>query len=328
MSVYGTGINTPPAQLTNTLSATTQKHIVPVLGDNVFKPSPLFWGLSRRGKKFASGAAIIYPLVNQEETTGGSYYGDQLLNTATVDSVTPAEQQWKFYYQSLSLPITDIIINRGAPLDLLKSKFEIASASFLQKLCRAIWHTSPQNTTMDIDDLPSWVKTTNNTIAGIDRTVSTWFQPAANVANGGGNLSVASVENAYQSVVKGFDEPDLLVMDNTRFGKFKQNFIGAASATVIRANENIQDKDALQMGFRYHFMYNNAVVLADLFANAQEAYLLNSKYLFPVFHSADYFKVDPWIKPSNQRVVTSNMYATWNLSCPGPSFQACITGIA
>lgn len=323
MAVYGTGINTPPATLVNTLSATTQKYIVPTLGDNIFKPSPAFWGMTRKGKKF-SAAELVYPEINQEETTGGAYYGDQLLNTAVVDSVTPANQVWRHYYQSLAIPLTDVILNRGGAgsLDLLKLKFQIASGSFLQKLCRALWHTSPQNTALDIDDIVSWVKTTNNTIAGIDRTSQTWFQPAANVAGGSAALSAATAEKAYQTVVYGYDEPDLMLMDNTRFGNFKATFLGN-----IRFGENIQDRDAVQNGFRYSFLYNNCVVLPDLFAPATEAYILNSKYIFPVFHEADYFKVDPFVKPSNQRVIVSNLYLTWQLTCNSPRMNVCITAL-
>lgn len=324
MAVYGTGINNPPAQLANTLSATTQKFIVPTLGDNIFKPSPAFWGLTRKGKKFSAGA-IVYPEINQEETTGGAYYGDQLLNTAIVDSVTPAQQEWKFYYQSLSIPVTDLILNKGGAgaLDLLKTKFQIASGSFLQKLCRALWHTSPQNTSLDIDDISSWVKSTTNTIAGIDRTANTWFKPQANVAGGSAALTATKAETAYQTCVFGYDEPDLMLMDNTRFGAFKGSF-----TTNIRYGQNMQDDEGLQAGFRYHFLFNNCVVLADLFAPAQEAYILNSKYMYPIFHEADYFKVDPFIKPSNQRVVVSNMYLTWNLMCLSPRMNVAITSLA
>jgi hypothetical protein len=39
------------------------------------------WALVRRGKKMAGGA-LVYPEFYQEETTGGAYYGAQLLNTA------------------------------------------------------------------------------------------------------------------------------------------------------------------------------------------------------------------------------------------------------
>jgi|SRR5581483_10026284 len=327
--VIGTGISSPAATLINTADAITEKYVQPYLGDVTFIPSPAFWGLTRDGKKMTE-SELVYGLITQEEMTGGAYFGDQLLDTGVVDSVQPANQIWKFYRQSLSLPVTDVILNRGGMgLDLIKAKFQIASGSLLQKLCRAMWHTSPQNTSLDVDDLDSWVRLTTNTIAGIDRSVAanSWWLPQTNVTVGGVALSQPIAENGYQSTVFGFDEPDLLLMDNTAFAGFKNQFVGLA-----RFTDDIQDKEALQAGFRYHFLYNNAVVMADRFvpngtAGNRNAYLLNSKYIYPVFNSNDYFTVDPFMKPSNQRVIVSTMYVTWNIMCVGPRMTVAFTGI-
>ena len=157
-SVVGLGLASPPVQLSNTINAISQKYIVPVLGDNVMRPSPVFWALTREGKKFAGGE-LIFPEITQEELPGGAYYGDQLLDTSVVDSIAPADQQWKPYRQPIVIPVTDIILNRGGAgnLDLIKAKYQVASASFLQKLSRALWHTSPQNTSLDVDDLVSFI---------------------------------------------------------------------------------------------------------------------------------------------------------------------------
>ena len=87
-SVVGLGLASPPVQLSNTVNAISQKFIVPVLGDNVFKPSPVFWALTREGKRFGAGE-LIFPEIYQEELPGGAYYGDQLLDTSVVDSVQP-----------------------------------------------------------------------------------------------------------------------------------------------------------------------------------------------------------------------------------------------
>jgi hypothetical protein len=46
-----------------------------------------------------------------------------------------------------------------------------------------------------------------------------------------------------------------------------------------------------------------------------------------VFHEADYFNVDPFIKPSNQRVLVSTMYLTWQFSCISPRMQIKIINI-
>src|SRR5260370_17199808 len=98
--------------------------------------------------------------------TGGAYFGDMLLNTAVVDSIQPATQVWRSYYQSISIPTLDIILNRGQAgiLPLVKTKFQAGCGSLLQKLSRAFWHTSPQNTANDIDDLVAGVQPLNNFI--------------------------------------------------------------------------------------------------------------------------------------------------------------------
>ena len=322
--VVGTGIQQPSAQLLNTLDAITQKYIYPTIGDQTFVPSPAFWGLTKRGKDIREGGEIVYPLVTAEATTGGAYYGDQLLDTTVVDTIQPANQVWRPYYQSVNIPVTDIILNRGGIFDLVKAKMETdGAASLLQKLSRAMWHTAPQNTTLDIDDLDSWVRLTSNTIAGINRSTSTFWQPAANVAGGGVALSPATFESAYQTVVFGYDEPDLALMDNIRFGAFKNNY-----TSLIRFTELEQDETALQAGFRYHFVVNNAVIMADRFTPAQRAYILNSKYIFPIFNANDYFKIDPWMQPSNQRVVVSKIYLMWQLACLSPRMNVAVTGLA
>jgi hypothetical protein len=324
-SVVGLGLASPPVQLSNTVNAISQKFIVPVLGDNVFKPSPVFWALTREGKRFGAGE-LIFPEIYQEELPGGAYYGDQLLDTSVVDSVQPANQQWKPYRQPVVIPITDIILNRGGSnnLDIIRAKFQTASGSFLQKLSRALWHTSPQNTSLDVDDLNSWVVSTTNTIAGINRASSAnaWWLPATAVPGGSAALSSAVAEPGYQSVTWGYDEPDLFVMNRTSYAVFKNQFVAQ-----IRFGQGMQDDEALQVGFRNHFLFNNAVTVADYFATANQALLLNSKYIFPVFHEADYFNVDPFLKPSNQRVLVSCMYLTWNLSCISPRMNVTFTSI-
>jgi len=176
--------------------------------------------MTRNGKKFGMGE-IVYPEVFQEEQTGGAYFGDQLLDTAVVDSVTPANQVWRFYRQSMAIPITDIILNRGGYLNLVKTKYEIASASFLQKLSRAIWGTAPQNTTLDVDSIPTWLNSQTNTVAGINRTTAAnaFWRPQTAVALGG-TILPSQLEAGYQSTVFGYDEPDVLTMNNACYGSF------------------------------------------------------------------------------------------------------------
>src|SRR5208282_4088744 len=167
-------------------------------------------------------------------------------------------------------------------------------------------------------------QSTTNTIAGINRSLAAnaWWLPTPAQSGGSTALSTTVAETTYQAVTWGYDEPDLLVMNRTSYAAFKGNF-----TSLIRFGQGMQDDEALQVGFRNHFLFNNAIVVADYFATANQAMYLNSKYIFPVFHEADYFNVDPFLKPSNQRVLVSCMYLTWNLSCISPRMNVEITSI-
>lgn len=326
--VIGLGLQNPPLVLVNTMNSISAKYVIPTLGDTIFIPSPSWWALTRLGKKYGMGE-IVYPEIFQEEQTGGAYFGDQLLDTAVVDSIQPANQVWRFYRQSLAIPITDIILNRGGYLNLVKAKYEVASASFLQKLSRALWGTSPQNTALDVDSIPTWLNSQTNTVAGINRTTAAnaFWRPQAAVALGG-TITPAQLETGYQTSVFGYDEPDILTMTNNCYASFKANYIptSAANIGVIRFGRDSQVDEAPQGSIRNHFMFNNALVLPDRFNVANTCTLMNSKYMYPCFHEADYFTCDPFIKPSNQRVVVSTMYLTWQLLNRAPRMGVTFTG--
>ena len=89
----GSQISSPPAVLANTANAVSQKYFVPILADSIFKPSPTWWRLTRLGKKFDGGGAIVWPIVSAEEMTGGAYVGAQVLDVSPTDSIQPGELQ-------------------------------------------------------------------------------------------------------------------------------------------------------------------------------------------------------------------------------------------
>lgn len=100
----GVSVSQPPITLVNTANAVTQKHFRPILIDAIFKPSPTWWRLTRLGRKLEGGASIVVPIAFMEETTGGAYWGANVLDTSISDSVQPAEWQWKNYFQAIVIP--------------------------------------------------------------------------------------------------------------------------------------------------------------------------------------------------------------------------------
>lgn len=318
--VPGAGLTQPPVSLLNTANAFTQKYFVPALIDGFAQPSPSWWRLTRKGRKIYGGA-IVYPVVTAEEMTGGAYWGAQVLDTNVVDSVKPAEWEWKFYYQTITIPYTDVILNSGKTgvIDLIKAKEQIAMMSMLQKLSRALYGTSPQNTSNDLDSLVAAVATQNNTYAGIARDTSTnnFWNPQLSTSFG--VISLQNLQTAYGTATFGNEEPDTILMTQSLFNKF-----WGLNVANIRYPD--PDQETIRAGFRRHMVFNNAVVLHDYFVPSGDIFMLNTKYIDSCFHEDDYFVVDPFVKPSNQRVLVSGIYVTMNLKVFNPRMQLGITG--
>lgn len=327
----GTGINSPSALLVGTLDSLTQKKIAPFISDITLNPSPTYWALQRSGKH-VTGGELVFPLLTQEENTGGAFWGDQILNTAVIDSIQPANQIWRAYYQNISIPTLDIILGSGgaSAVDVVRAKMQVGAASLLPKLARAVWGTAPNNTSIDIDPIPAWIEETTNTIAGVNRNSVTAWRPSDPIHTSGGPLTVVNAEKAYQQVVFGYDEPDTMILNNFDYGQFKTQFtaVTQTSTSLIRLNDSWPDREQVQTSIRYHFRFNNATVLADQYTPTGKAFLWNSKYMWMNYHSRGYFIVRPWIMGSNQEVVTTRVVVVLQLTNVNPRTAVVIDGLS
>ena len=310
----GAQLFVPPVSMINTMNFASQKGFQPVLADSVFKPSPTWWRMTRLGRKI-TGASMVWGVLTTEENSGGAYWGVQNLDTSIVDPAQPAELQWKAYYQNISIPWQDIALNSGPEqvIDLCKMKSEVAMGSLLQKLSRAIYGTSPNNTSLDLDSLPS-AMAASGTYANI--TIGTSNQW---VCNGGaahapgavtgpstatGAVTLATMQNEYSLATFGNEEPDTCITTQAVYNTFWG---------LVTANQRYLDDETTRAGFKMHMMFNNAVVLHDQFVPSGEMYMLTTKYTQPVFHQADYFKVWPFIMPTSQMVMSAKITLQMNL---------------
>jgi hypothetical protein len=326
--LVGTGINTPAAWMVNTLNATTPNLIIPVLADQWTQLSPVLAWFTRAGKLMQNVPQLTYGLSTAEDPSGGSYYGAQLLAPQIVDNVQPATQVWRPIAQPVAISITDVLLNANVSgaVDLVTSKLRIMAASLLAKMSRALYHVAPQNTALDIDDINSWVGSTTNTIAGISRSSNTFWAPQSPISVSA-VLSTTKLNQGYWGCTNGFDEPDTCLIHNTQYSNFAQQFFAQ-----IRMNDSFPNKDSVQVGFAYKVMFNKATFIVDLNipqsgGTYPKAFLLNSRYLQPAFHPNDYFTMDPFIKPSNQRVISSALYVTWQFVDFRPQSSVALTAL-
>lgn len=203
----------------------------------------------------------------------------------------------------------DAILNSGPTgvINLIRVKEEIAMGSILQKLARGVHGVSPNNTSLDIDGLPVSLAAAGGSYAGI--TLGGFW-----LCNGGngpktsvGNLgtSLGAVQTEYGNATFGNEEPTVLLVTQIGWNRFW---------TIMINNQRFvqEDQETTRAGFM-NLMFNRAAVLHDQFVPAQTIYGITEKYAHVVIHPWDYFRVDPFLQPTNQRVIVSHIFVLINL---------------
>ena len=109
----------------------------------------------------------------------------------------------------------------------------------------------------------------------------------------------------YMAASQGNEQPDRIFTTNLGYANFWN--------LLSQQQRQIEDTEVTRAGFKMHLMFNNAVVMWDGFVPAGEMEFLTSKYFRPIFFAKDYFTVDPFVQPTNQRVIIARIYVTFNL---------------
>lgn len=302
----GSQLSQPPITLINTSNAITRKYFTPLLPDSIFKPSPTWWSVTRLGKKTRGGGSIVWSPVTSEEGTGGAYHGVQMLDVTPTDSVQPAEIQWKFYQQAIVIPVIDALLNEGEGevIPIVKVKDETAMGSLLQKLSRACYGITPQNTAIDLDSIPAALGALGGSYGGIT-LANPWACNGGVGPSAGGAIGFGNLMSDYMAASQGNEQPDRIFFTSNGYTNFW--------TLLTQTQRQIDDTEVTRAGFKMHLMFNNAVAMWDGFVPAQEYSLITSKYFRPIFHARDYFTVDPFVQPTNQRVLIARIYVALNL---------------
>lgn len=301
----GSGLSQPPVTLINTSNGITKKYFTPMLPDSIFVPSPWWWSVTRLGKKQYGGGSVVWSPITSEESTGGAYWGMQKFDNAATDSIQPAEVQWKAYQQGIIIPVLDALFNEGAGevIPYIRAKNETGMGSLLQKLARALMGVSPQNTSIDLDAVPS-IFASSGSYAGITLS-NPWMCNGGNGPSSGGAISWANMMSDYMAASQGNEQPDRIFTTAAGYSAFW--------TLLTQIQRSVEDAEVTRAGFKMHLMFNNAVVMWDGFVPAGEMHGITSKYFRPIFFSKDYFRVSPFVEPTDQRVLIARIFVTMTI---------------
>jgi hypothetical protein len=128
----------------------------------------------------------------------------------------------------------------------------------------------------------------------------------------------------YNDVSVGNDQPTIIITSQQGYEKYE---------SLLTSNIRYTDTDMADAGFQ-NLMFKGAPITFDAAistgnaaAGAQPMYMLNTKYLQLVRHSDVWFKPTPFVRPTNQDAVFSQILCYGNLTCSNRARQGKLTGL-
>jgi hypothetical protein len=304
--------------------ATTIQSRTRKIADNVTKNNALTAYLNKRGnrKTFSGGNTILQELSFAENANGGWYSGYDLLPVAAQDVISAAE----FAIKQLACPVVmsglEQLQNAGREqmIDLIEARINVAEGTMANLMAQGVYSDGTTFGGKTLTGLDAAVAITpTNTYGGIDRNTWAFWKNKSTTA--GTALTPTTVQNAmntmWASLVRGSDQPDLIVMDNAFWGLY---------VASLQAQQRFTSPETGNLGFStLKFMGADVVLDGGIggYATTKTAYFLNTKYIFLRPHSArDMVTLDPSRRYAiNQDAEVAILAWAGNLTCSGSQFQ-------
>ena len=294
----------PNAVFTELVSTTFRKHAKDIK-DNVSKNNALLRRVMDK-KQFRSedgGLTITQPLDYASNGTYQRYSGYDVLNVGASDVISAAEFAWRQIAINVVASGLELRTNSGDAriINLVKARLKNAIRTFKNNFSADLY--SDGTLPNQIGGLQALVADNGlGTVGGIDSSAWAFWknivQSAAAPLQGGGAIvpGPTTMESLmlplWLALIRGDDQPDLIVADNNYFTFFEQ------SQTSIKRYTN---SDSASAGF-VELKYKKADVIFDGGSGipTNHMYFLNTDYIELVTHKDANMEVMDEMKPYNQ----------------------------
>jgi hypothetical protein len=165
--------------------STTYDAYRPVLVDNIFKMSALYYKLYEGGQveHQDGGASLVFPLMYGKNETVGWYEDDESIDVTVQEGISVAKMPWTQLAGSISFTRKQRRMNSGRSqiINLITSKIKQAEMSLYETFNSAMFGTGKYNesqTTKELCGLQAIVAASPDTydVGGIDTSAYTWWR--------------------------------------------------------------------------------------------------------------------------------------------------------
>ena len=299
---------------------TTLNNYVPKLVDNIFSARPLFYALTNSStmRTVSGGAKIVVPIIYGTNSTAGSYSGTDTIATTAQTGISAAEYDWGQYAATVTINGMEEAKNNGEAqiIDLLEGKIFQTQETIIENMNTMFHADGSGNSNKDWEGIAALVDSAG-TVGNIDPTgAGNGFWASSETAVGGA-LTTAAMATMYNNVSVGNDQPTIILTTQTLYEKYE---------TLLTSNIRYTDTDMADAGFQ-NLMFKGAPVTFDGANASGVVYFLYTKYLQLVRHSDVWFKPTPFVRPTNQDAVFSQILCYGNLTCSNRARNGKLSGL-
>ena len=302
--------------------STTLKNYVPKLTDNIFSARPLFYALTNGQtiRRISGGAKIVVPVIYGTNSTAGSYSGTDTISVTAQTGISAAEYDWKQYAATVTINGIEEAKNNGEAqiIDLLEGKIFQTQETIIENMNTMLFGNGTGNSSKDWLGLSALVGSTGSP-GGIDATDAdnSWWRSA--VTNQGSSaITLASMATLYNNCSVGNDQPTIGITGQNQYEAYEALLVDQIRYT---------DTDMADGGFQNLLFKGCPLTFDGTLAGEGKLYFLNTKYLQLVAHSDVWFKPTPFVRPTNQDAVFSQLLCYGELTTSNRARQGYMYGI-
>ncbi len=274
-------------------TSTLQKY-KPTLYDNVFKKTPFFYFMMKKGKKevLDGGRTIVVPVIMSANSTAAGYSGYGTIDVTPQENESAAEYVWSQYAASISISGKEERQNAESKtrvFNLLEAKTKNAEDSLRRK--------------MDIDLLGSTLGSgsalngiralidATSTVGGINRTNDAFWRANVTTSGSFATQGLNDMRTLYNTCTdEGQDAPDFAITTQSVFEFYEKS---------LQTQQRFTDSETLDGGFQ-NLKFKGMTLTFDSNVTSGEMYMINSNWIKLFVHKDADLEISPFVVPANQ----------------------------
>ena len=300
--------------------STTLKNYIPKLTDNIFSARPLFYALTNGQtiRRISGGQAIVVPIIYGTNSTAGSYEATDTIDTTAQTGISAAEYDWGQYAATVTISGIEEAKNNGEAqiIDLLEGKIFQTQETVIENMNTMFWADGSGNSSKDWNGLGNIVGAVGQSLGGIDPAGSGNSFWASTEVNQNGAITTKSMANIYNTISVGNDQPTIGISTQALYEAYE---------ALLEGQIRYTDTDMADGGFQ-NLLFKGCPVTFDDACSSGQFLFLNTKYLQLVAHSDVWFKPTPFVRPTNQDAVYSQLLCYGQLTCSNRARQGFMYG--